>query len=186
MRRRATIRVSLLAAAVALILVGGSLPAAGALKVGKPAPDFSLVDWHERGKHSLSDFEGETNLVLIFGCTTCWNYVSQIKAVNALTKKYKKQPVKFVTIYTREADSDWQPKTSFERTQTALMLGFAHPILTMQTIKMDVWIDDMKDSVFKAYGGVHGSVFVIDKKGKITYKASSVDTEAIAEALDDL
>lgn len=176
----------LLVAGVAFFLLGASSSASAAsIKVGKPAPDFSLVDWHEEGSHSLADFKNE-NVVLVFGCTTCWDFVKQIKALNGMVKKYKGKPIKFVTVYTREADSKWQPKNAFERTQTALMLGFAHPILTMQTIRTAVWIDDMNDSVFKAYGGVHGSVVIVDGKGKVAYQANSIDPDALAGALDNL
>lgn len=186
MIRRAAVPTSVLLALALLAFLGG-VPSATALDVGATAPEFSLKDWNERATHTLSDFKGKSNVVLIFGCASCTDYLRQIKPVNGLMKKLgKTAPVKFVTVYTREANSGWQPKTAFERQQTALMLGFAHPILTMQTIRMEVLIDDMNDAVFKAYGQGHGSVVIVDRGGKVAYKAAAVDPDAIAKALEPL
>lgn len=50
--------------------------------LGKPAPDFTLPDPYGR-MHSLSDYKGEKNVVLVFWSTTCGHCMRELPQVQS-------------------------------------------------------------------------------------------------------
>jgi peroxiredoxin len=86
------------------------------LKLGLPAPDFSL-----RGidgvVHSLSDYSHTKVLVIVFMCNHC-PYVQAVwSRLNALQEKYRDQSVQFVGINPNVNNPDYVEET-FERMKT--------------------------------------------------------------------
>ncbi len=156
------------------------------LKVGAQAPDFILRDYSPLEREvQLSSFKGKKVVVVQFGSSTAWPYVREIGAVNKLAKQYKGR-VEFLTVYTKEADKEWQPENYSERLQRAKGLQFAYVLQSRQRIRSKVLIDELDDKVAKAYGEPIAGAFVIDKDGKIAYMSERVDAKEIEKTLASL
>ncbi len=173
--------------AAVLLLLGMALPLGAAdLQVGAAAPDFALKDWTvAQTEHSLSSLKGKV-VVLQFGSSTAWEYVKSIDALENLHKKYKGKGVQIFTIYTREAGGEWQPASEFDRSERAKGLRFAYGLQTHKRMLVPVLIDDLQDSTFKAYGQPAAGVFVIDKAGKIAFKAEGSNVAEVEKAVQKL
>ncbi|MBI3126301.1 MAG: redoxin domain-containing protein [Candidatus Tectomicrobia bacterium] len=178
------------------LLLGGSLLLAppgsqagglDAVKVGAPAPDFTLRDWSSAQKeHTLSELKGEKVVVLHFGSSSDWGYVKQIGPMNELYKKFRGKGVAFYTIYGPETDGKWQPKTDFDRLERARGLRFAYGLQTHGRMLVPVLADELDNRTFKAYGETPNSVIIIDKEGKIVSKMANADVKAVEKALKNL
>lgn len=178
------------------LLMGGSLltaPPGGqagsldTVKVGAPAPDFTLRDWSSAQKeHTLSELKGEKVVVLHFGSSTDWGYVKQIGPMNELYKKFRQKGVAFFTVYGPEGDGKWQAKTDFDRFERAKGLRFAYGLQTHGRMLVPLLVDELDNRTFKAYGGAPNSVFIINKEGKIASKMANADAKAVEEALKKL
>jgi hypothetical protein len=97
--------------------------------------------------------------------------------LNALHARYKDQ-VHFVGVYVREAhagDGWWpmldkttgevrQPKTTEERCKVA------QKCIESLKLTMPIVIDKIDDEVGHAYSGMPDRLYVLDAKGKVTYK----------------
>lgn len=151
------------------------------LKIGSQAPDFTLRDYSPLAREvQLSSFKGNKVVLLQFGSSTAWPYVKVIGDVNKLAQRYRGK-AEFLTVYTKEADKDWQPQNYFERFERAKGLQFAYVLQSRQRIFSSILIDDLDDKVAKAYGGLPAAVFLVDKDGAIAYKAEEIDTKQIRE-----
>lgn len=172
---------------VGLLLLGLALPSMAAdLDMGMSAPDFTLKDWSTaETEHTLSGLKGKV-VVLQFGSSTAWEYVKSVDALETLQKKYKGKGVQVFTIYTREADGKWQATSDFDRTERAKSLRFAYGLQTHKRMLVPVLIDDLQDSAFKAYGQSSAGVFVIDKAGKIAFKADRPSVAEVEKVLQKL
>lgn len=157
------------------------------LQVGGPVPDFTLKDWSTMEReHTLSDYQGKKVVVLEFGSSTTWSFVNRIKAVEKLRKKFRKKGVEFFTIYTREVNGDWQPADYFEKLQRAKGLRFAYGLQTHVRMRRKVLIDDIKDTVFQAYGSVPNGLLIVNKEGQLAYKAKESKPKEIERILAKL
>jgi peroxiredoxin len=172
---------------VVLLLLGLALPSTAAdLDVGALAPDFTLKDWSTaETEHSLSGLKGKV-VVLQFGSSTAWEYVKSIEALETLQKKYKGKGVQVFTVYTREADGTWQATSDFDRSERAKGLRFAYGLQTHKRMLGPVLLDDLQDSTFKAYGQPAAGVFVVDKAGKIAFRAVKPNVAEVDKVLQKL
>lgn len=170
-----------------LLLLGMAPPSRAAdLDVGAPAPDFTLKDWSTaQTEHSLSGLKGKV-VVLQFGSSTTWEYVKNVDALETLQKKHKGKGIQVFTIYTREADGKWQATSDFDRGERAKGLRFAYGLQTHKRMLVPVLIDDLQDSTFKAYGQPAAGIFVIDKAGKIAFKADRPQVAEVEKVLQKL
>lgn len=159
------------------------------LKIGIPAPDFSLATAGGK-KVKLARFRGNKFVVIRFGSSTHAAFVTQAAPVSALMKKYVKKPVAFVTIYTAEAHpeviagEEWLPKSRGGMALRAAACGEA--LARLGGADRTVWlVDEWPAKVSLLYGGYPGSVFIIDPSGKIAWKSSHSDAAALGTALDE-
>ena len=151
--------------------------------VGSAAPDFEIKRVSADGKLTeervrLSDFRGRP-VALIFGSYTWPPFRDQAGRLNGIYKRYLEK-VAFLCIYIKEAhpEDEWQapsnvekgilfkqPKTEEERAKAAesCVLGL--------NLEMPMGMDDMDDSVDNAYIALPDRLYVIDSKGKITYRS---------------
>lgn len=180
--------------ALFVIWAGVLVPQAGSagsrfddIKVGTPAPDFTLRDWSSAQKeHTLSDLKGEKVVVLHFGSSTDWGYVKQIGPMSDLYKKFRRKGVAFFTIYGPEVNGKWQAKTDFDRLERAKGLRFAYGLQTHGRMLVPLLIDELDNRTSKAYGETPNSVFIVDKEGKIASKIANADAKAVEKALKKL
>ncbi len=176
-----------IAPAAVLLLLGMALPSGAAdLQVGAAAPDFTLKDWSTaQAEHSLSGLKGKV-VVLQFGSSTAWEYVKSVEALESLQRKYKGKGVQLFTIYTREAEGQWQAASDFDRSERAKGLRFAYGLQTHKRMLVPLLIDDLQDSTFKAYGQAPSALFVIDKEGKIAFKSERPNLAEVEKVLQKL
>jgi thiol-disulfide isomerase/thioredoxin len=144
-----------------------------------PAPDFTLRNLSDGKPVHLADFIGEKPIVLVFGNFTCGPFRSMVTGVNAVAERFKDE-AHFLGVYVREAHptDGWrmaandsvgvavpQPTTYEERCSVAGMcqkrLNLSFPLL----------VDEIDDRVGHAYSGMPARLYVIDKNGKVAYKA---------------
>ena len=157
------------------------------VKLGDEAPDFTgqLVDGTSL---TLSDYREDKIVVLILGCLSDPPIGSNMRAtepsLHSLYRKYESHGVEFVFVYTREAipGNKMPPHTTIEeKTDRARRLvereGALYPMV----------VDALDGPIHKAYGLLHNSVFIINRKGRTVSKLMFLDSatvdHAIAEAL---
>ena len=154
------------------------------LEIGETALDFTLRDLAEK-EYTLSDSEGDI-VVIQFGSSTTVPFIKQIKPMNGLVRNYRRQGVVFITVYTAEQMFDWQAADYFQKYERAKGLRFQFGVQSGQRMTPKILVDDTDDSVYKMYGSVPSSVFIVDKDGDLAYKAKVVKASDVEEAIDDL
>ena len=156
---------------------------AAAPNIADSAREFRAERLSEDGSRtgeyiSLSDFAGH-KLALLFGSYTCPVYRGQIERFNQIYDELHEQ-FKFLTVYTREAhpEDGWQveinhdqdivymqPKTIDERAD------IAGACLRRHGIRMPMALDDMADSINKAYSGSPERLYLIDESGIVRHRS---------------
>jgi len=153
------------------------------LEVGAQAPDFTLKDLAEK-EITLSEQKGTVG-VIQFGSSTTEPFLQQLKAMNKVMKKYRKKAF-YYTIYTAEQNYDWQAKDYFEKYERAKGLRFQYGVQSGSRMVGKILVDEVDESVYKAYGSVSAGVFIVDGEGNIVYKAKVVDPSAVKKAMSKL
>jgi peroxiredoxin len=154
------------------------------LEVGAVPPDFTLKDLADR-EYALSENQGEV-VVIQFGSSTTLPYIEQMKPINGLIKKYRREPVTFLIVYTREQQFDWQAEDYFAKHERAKGLRYQFGIQSGQRMIGKVLVDDMEESVYKAYGAVPAGVFIVDTDGNLAYKSKVVKAGEVETILEKL
>ena len=154
------------------------------LELGEAAPEVRLRDLGDR-RYTLSDEEGQT-VVIQFGSSTTLPYLEQIKAVNELIGEYRREPVTFLTVYTVEQAGDWQADEYFAKYQRADGLRFQFGTQSGERMGSRILVDDMDETVHKAYGSVPTGVFIVNEDGELAFKARMATAAEIEEALEEV
>jgi len=153
------------------------------LEIGAAPPDFTLKDLGDK-QQTLSDLKGEI-VVLQFGSSTTLPFVEQIQPLLGLVKKYRRE-VTFLTVYTAEQDFGWQADDYFSKWERAKGLRFQVGIQSGQRMTAKVLVDDMEETVYKAYGSVPAGVFIVDANGGLAFKARILDVNEVEKALEKM
>lgn len=103
--------------------------------------------------------------------------------MNRLFQEYRDRGFEFFTVYVREphpgenypAHKTWQQKLQYAMDCRA-QDGIANPLL----------VDDLEGTVHRAYGSMPNMVYIVDKNGRVAYKAMWTDHEEIAAVLANL
>ncbi len=151
--------------------------------MGAAPPDFTLRDLAEK-EYSLHDFKGEI-VVVQFGSSTTLPYIEQMQPLLELVKKYRRQ-VTFLTIYTVEQDFGWQADDYFSKYERAKGLRFQVGVQSGQRMTAKILVDDLEETVYKAYGSVPAGVFIVDKDGSLAFKAKVLNVTDVEEALEKM
>lgn len=169
--------------------------------VGEPAPNFRLTNLNGESIE-LSKLVGDKPIVLQLGSHTCPVYRYRRFGMRKLYSDYQDK-AHFLLVYTLEAhpvgainpyvDREWVSSfnyltsTLFEK---HLDLDARQNMANFSANELDIaypmLIDDMNDSVWKAYGRAPSAAFVIDKNGDIALQLPWVDPKPIASVLDQL
>ncbi len=156
---------------------------AAAPQVGEAAPDFEAERLSGSGQRSgeqlqLSSFRGRP-VALQFGSYTCPVWRAQIDRFNEIYEELQDQ-FQFLTVYTREAhpEDGWkveinndqdvvydQPTSMDERARIAGTCQSRHGI------QMPVLLDEMDDSINKAYSGSPERLYLIDETGVVRHRS---------------
>jgi peroxiredoxin len=151
-------------------------------KPGDKAPDFQLRSL-DGEKVRLSDFRGRQNVVLTFGSATCPMTAGSISGLKDLAQTFEDGEIKFVFIYVREAHpGDQIPAhgSMEEKIQAAELLR------DEEDIDITILVDDLRGSVHRSYGSGANPTFLIDKSGRVAFRALWTQPRILREAIEEL
>ncbi len=171
----------------ALLMVFSSVPAFSkefdSLEIGAVPPDFTLKDLGDK-QQTLSDLKGEI-VVLQFGSSTTLPFIDQIQPLLRLVKKYRRK-VTFLTVYTAEQGFGWQADDYFSKWERAKGLRFQVGVQSGQRMTAKLLVDDLEETVYKAYGSVPAGVFIVEADGSLAFKARVLNVSEVEKALEKM
>jgi hypothetical protein len=153
-----------------------------AVRVGKPAPSFSLptVDGDQVSLQGLSE---RGHVVLIFGCFTAPPAMAQLGPLEVLHRTYGGRGFSFLFVYTREVHpgEGFPPHRSLEQkaNQARRMRDHAR-------ISFPVAVDDLDGTVHNAFGGMPSFAIVIHRDGTVIARSTWTQWEQIQMILENL
>jgi peroxiredoxin len=149
---------------------------------GERAPDFELrtVDGD---KVRLSDYRGDSNVVLTFGSATCPLTASSISGLRDLYDEYSDDDVEFLFVYVREAHpgEDLPPHKNM-----ADKVHAAEVLRDEEELEMPILIDELGGKVHRKYSGQPNPTFLIDKSGRVAYRQLATNPTNLGDAIDEL
>jgi hypothetical protein len=109
--------------------------------------------------------------------------VGEVSPLNELYHRYRDQGFEFFTIYVREPHpgEHYGPHRTWDQ-----KLRFARDCREQDAIQNPMLVDDLEGTVHRLYGGMPNMIYIIDKNGKIVYKAMWTDHDEIASVLANL
>jgi peroxiredoxin len=151
-------------------------------KAGEEAPDFELpsVDGE---KVRLSDYVGDKNIMLTFGSATCPMTAGSIRGLNRLHEEYSDEDVQFLFVYVREAHpGDELPahRSLSDKVQAAELFR------EQEEVEIPMLVDKLDGKVHLQYGGLPNSTYLIDKSGRVAFRALWTRPSVLEEALEEL
>ena len=174
--------------------------------VGAKAVDFTLYDV-QRKPHSLSELNRDAIVVLQFASASSPHYVNSLHDVNAVMREFPRDDVRFVTVYTAEANpeylpADERPQTWEERRRLAARLRYAYTYRddgrrrSVDGTKLPNFpnritlVDELPDVVGSIYGydpaKADNPCFIIDSQGTIVATAPQTTGDFIRKNLERL
>jgi hypothetical protein len=109
--------------------------------------------------------------------------VGEVSPLNDLYRQYRERGFEFLTIYVREPHPGeyYGPHKTFDQ-----KLKFARDCREQDGIVNPIGVDELDGSVHRLYGSMPNMVYIIDKNGKVAYKAMWTDHEEIRSVLANL
>lgn len=151
-------------------------------KAGEEAPDFELpaLDGEEI---RLSDYAGGKNVVLTFGSATCPMTAGSIRGLNRLQDEYRDQDVQFLFVYVREAHPGEElpaHRSLDDKVEAAELFR------EEEAVEMPILVDKLDGKVHRQYGSWPNSTYLIDKSGRVAFRALWTRPSVVGEALEEL
>lgn len=105
-----------------------------------------------------------------------------------LRRKYKDRDVEFFVVYSKEPHAGERRyfKKYAQHTSYEHKLGYAKELVEQFGMEVPVLVDDIDEAVVHAYGRMPNMVYIIDKEGKIAYKADWTEQPRIDLLLDEM
>jgi peroxiredoxin len=150
-------------------------------KPGEKAPDFELESL-DGEKIRLSDYAGKDNVVLTFGSATCPMTAGSIRKLNRLYEDYT-DDVEFLFVYVREAHpGDELPAhhSMDDKSEAAELLR------DEEELEIPILLDKLDGKVHRHYGGLPNSTYLIDKTGRVAFRAMWTRPRVVEEAIEEL
>ena len=122
-------------------------------------------------------------MLLEFGSITGPSFVGEVSPLNALYHRYQDKGFEFFTVYVRETHpgENYGPHQSWEQ-----KLRHARDCRTQDAIETPLLVDDLEGTVHRLYGVMPNTVYIIDKEGRVGYKAMWTDHAEIEAVLENL
>lgn len=161
--------------------------AASKLNLAGPEPGDTAPDFDVRTLNgdlfSLSDFEGDRNVVLTFGSATCPMTAGSIRGINDLYDDFNGEGVEFLFVYVREA----HPGEELPAHQSMdEKIAAAELLRDEEELDIPIGVDDLKGTTHKKYGKLPNATFVIDKSGRIAFRSLWSRAGEVRAALEEL
>ncbi len=149
---------------------------------GEPAPEFEARTLDGKTVR-LGDYRGRKNLVLTFGSLTCPMTAGSNGGMNELYHEYNRKDTQFLFVYVREAHPGERiPAHSSmeEKTRAAQMLR------DEEEIEMPIIVDELRGPIHRKYGRLPNATFLIDKSGRVAFRALWTQPGVVEGALEAL
>jgi peroxiredoxin len=149
---------------------------------GERAPDFEGRTLNGKTIR-LGDYEGRTNVVLTFGSLTCAMTAGSIGGMNDLYREYGGDDVQFLFIYVREAHPGERVSSHHsmeEKTRVAEMLR------DEEDVEIPIIVDELRGPIHRKYGKLPNATFLIDKSGRIAFRALWTRPSVVEDTLEAL
>ncbi len=154
----------------------------GGPEPGERAPDFEgrTLDGE---KIRLKDFRGRENVVLTFGSATCPFTAASIDGMNELYHEYAGKGIAFLFVYVREAHPGEKlgPHHSQENKEEA-----AERFREEEEVDIPILVDEVNGRIHKKYGTLPNPAYLIDKSGRVAFRALWTRPNVMEDALDEL
>jgi peroxiredoxin len=149
---------------------------------GERAPDFEgrTLDGE---KIRLKDFRGRENVVLTFGSATCPFTAASIDGMNEIYHDYADKETAFLFVYVREAHPGEKlgPHHSLEDKEEA-----AERFREEEEVDIPILVDEVNGKIHKKYGTLPNPAYLIDKSGRVAFRALWTRPSVMEDALDEL
>jgi hypothetical protein len=109
--------------------------------------------------------------------------VGEVSPLNELYKRYRDQGFELLTIYVREPHpgENYGPHKSWEQ-----KLQAAKDCRQQDGIQNPLLVDDLDGTMHRRYASMPNMIYIVDKNGKVAYKAMWTDREEIESVLENL
>ena len=122
-------------------------------------------------------------MVLTFGSATCPFTAASIAGLNRLYHEYAADDVEFPFVYVREA----HPGERLGRHESLLdKKEAAQRFREEEGIEVPIIVDDLDGRIHRRYGGLPNPTYIIDKSGRVAFRALWTRPNVIEDALDEL
>ncbi len=130
----------------------------------------------------LKDFRGRKNVVLTFGSATCPQTAGSLPGLNDLYED-RDPDVEFFFVYTREAHpgEHLPAHQSYDDKVKAAEL-----LRESESVTIPIIVDELSGDIHRKYGKLSNPTFIIDKSGRIAFRALATRASVISSALDEL
>jgi peroxiredoxin len=149
---------------------------------GECAPDFEARTL-DGETIELSNYRGKKNVVLTFGSLTCPMTAGSIGGMNDLYDEYHGDDVQFFFVYVREAHPGERVPAhgSIEEKTRA-----AEVLCDEEDVEMPIIVDELRGPIHRKYGKLPNSTFIIDKSGRVAFRALWTQPSVVEDALEAL
>jgi peroxiredoxin len=149
---------------------------------GDRAPEFEGRTL-DGDKIRLKDFTGSKNVVVTFGSATSPFTAASIAGMNELYHEYAGDDVEFFLVYVREAHPGEKlgHHQSFEEKKQA-----ARQFREEEGMGIPIIVDELNGKIHRKYGGLPNPTYLIDKSGRVAFRALWTRPSVIEDALDEL
>ncbi|PZC45653.1 MAG: Peroxiredoxin [Chloroflexi bacterium] len=156
---------------------GETMPA----RVGAPAPSFEALSL-DGGTVRLSDLKGRY-VVVMTGAVTSPMCSHEVPALNKLQDDFGGQGVSFFLLYTRESHpaENYPAHASMEQ-----KIAHARDLHRLEGVRVPVLVDSLDGAIHRSYGAWPAALFVIDRNGRLVYRANMANTLELRQLLEDL
>ncbi len=150
-------------------------------RAGEKAPDFQLRSL-DGEKFRLRDFRGRKNVVLVFGSATCPMTAGSIAGLNQLYEEFGGD-LQFAFVYVREA----HPGDKLAAHQSLEeKVAAAELFRSEEEVEFPVLVDALDGAVHRDYGAAPNPAFLIDKAGRVAFRALWAQPKILREAIQEL
>lgn len=103
--------------------------------------------------------------------------------MNALYAEYRDKGFEFLTVYVREPHpgEHYGPHRTFEQ-----KLRHAADCAAQDDIRTRLVVDDLDGTMHRAYGMLPNMIYIIDRDGRVVYKAMWTDHREVADVLANI
>jgi hypothetical protein len=104
-----------------------------------------------------------------------------------LRTKYHDRDVEFFTLYVREPHPEERSfKQYSQHTSYDQRMAYAQELAAMKNLTHDVIVTEMDSDLHESMGRLPNMAYIVDKQGKVYYKATWTDVDRLDKALAEL